>query len=65
MSKGKGENKMLVLTRKNGQSINIGDNIKITAINIGKNSVEIGIDAPSSVKILREELGISGNFKRK
>ena len=47
---------MLVLTRKPGQSVYIGDDIKITLHGIRGNQVRIGIEAPSSVKIFREEI---------
>ena len=47
---------MLVLTRKAGQSVYIGDDIKITLHNIRGNQVRIGIHAPPSVKIYREEI---------
>lgn len=44
---------MLVLSRKRGESIHIGDNIKLTVINIVGGRVRIGIDAPDDVNILR------------
>ncbi|MCD6551755.1 carbon storage regulator CsrA [Thermotoga sp.] len=47
---------MLVLTRKVGEKIVIGDEIVITVLKIEGNSVKIGIEAPEHVKILREEL---------
>ncbi len=47
---------MLVLSRKEGQAIVIDGDIKITLIAIRGNQVRIGIDAPSSVQVLREEL---------
>ena len=47
---------MLVLTRKPGQSLYIGDEIKITLHGIRGNQVRIGIDAPPAVKIYREEI---------
>lgn len=47
---------MLVLTRKPGQSIFIGDDIRITLKEIKGNQVRVGIDAPSSVRIYREEI---------
>jgi len=47
---------MLVLTRKKDQSIIIGNNIEIKILKMGKNSVEIGISAPKSYSIFREEV---------
>ena len=47
---------MLVLTRKLGESITIGENIKILIVDIEGNQVKIGIEAPRSVEIYREEL---------
>ncbi|MCC6933912.1 MAG: carbon storage regulator CsrA [Deltaproteobacteria bacterium] len=47
---------MLVLTRKPGQSIYIGDDIKITLKEIKGNQIRLGIDAAPSVKIYREEI---------
>lgn len=47
---------MLVLTRKKNQSIIIGNNIEIKILKMGKNSVEIGISAPKSYSIFREEV---------
>lgn len=47
---------MLVLTRKSDESINIGDNITITIVEIKGNSVRLGIKAPSNLKIYRKEL---------
>jgi Carbon storage regulator (could also regulate swarming and quorum sensing) len=47
---------MLVLKRKIGQRIVIGDNIIIQVIDIEGRSVKIGIEAPKSVPVVREEL---------
>jgi carbon storage regulator len=47
---------MLVLTRRPGQSVYIGDDVKITLVEIKGNQVRIGIDAPSDVRIFREEI---------
>ena len=47
---------MLVLSRKPGERILIGKDIKITIIRIGPNSVRVGIDAPETTNIVREEL---------
>ena len=47
---------MLVLTRKLGESIIIDENIQISAIEINKNSIKLGINAPNNVTIYREEV---------
>lgn len=47
---------MLVLTRRSGESIVIGNGIKLTVVNIGPGRVKIGIEAPPSVRIDRSEV---------
>lgn len=47
---------MLVLTRKVGESVIIGDEIVVTILKVEGNSVKIGIEAPKNIKILRKEL---------
>lgn len=47
---------MLVLSRKAGERILIGDDVAITVVRIGPNSVRIGIEAPREMNIVREEL---------
>ena len=47
---------MLIITRKKGQSILIGDNIEITVSKLEDGSVKLGIDAPKEMTILRKEL---------
>ncbi|RJQ45413.1 MAG: carbon storage regulator [Nitrospiraceae bacterium] len=47
---------MLVLTRKSNESIKIGDDITITIVEVKGNSVRIGIQAPSHLRIYRKEL---------
>lgn len=47
---------MLVLTRKVGESINIGNSIKITVVSIDGSQVRLGIDAPRDVIVHREEV---------
>ena len=47
---------MLIITRKKGESIMIGDDIEITISKIDDGSVKIGIEAPKNVNILRKEL---------
>jgi carbon storage regulator len=47
---------MLVLTRKNGETIKIGDEIEITVISSKNDQVKIGINAPKNIEILRKEI---------
>jgi carbon storage regulator len=47
---------MLVLSRKESQRIRLGDSIIITIVKISGDKVRIGIDAPSDVLVLRDEL---------
>lgn len=47
---------MLILTRKPGESIYIGDHIRVTINEIKGNQVRVGIDAPSDLRIYREEI---------
>ncbi len=47
---------MLVLSRKPMECINIGDNIVITVLRIQGHTVRLGIDAPTSVQVIRSEL---------
>ncbi len=47
---------MLILTRKAGESITIGDNIRVIILELKGNQVRIGIDAPRSIPVYREEL---------
>lgn len=47
---------MLVLSRKPGDKILIGEDIVITVVRLGPNTVKIGIDAPKTTLILRPEL---------
>lgn len=47
---------MLVLTRKRDESIIIGDHIKITIVDVRGDQVKVGIDAPRSIPVHREEI---------
>ncbi|MFC0477858.1 carbon storage regulator CsrA [Robertmurraya beringensis] len=47
---------MLVLTRKLGESIKIGDDIEITILSTKNDQVRIGINAPLNLEIFRKEL---------
>ena len=47
---------MLVLSRKPGEKVVIGNGITITVVEVAGNRVRLGIDAPEDVRILRAEL---------
>lgn len=47
---------MLVLSRKIGERILIGDKITVTVVKIGHGGVRIGVDAPPELAVVREEL---------
>lgn len=47
---------MLVLGRRPGESIRIGDEITITLISVAPGQVRIGIDAPAQISVHREEI---------
>jgi carbon storage regulator len=49
---------MLVLSRKVGERIRIGDNVTITVVRITGGGVRLGIEAPSELPVVREELYI-------
>ena len=47
---------MLVLTRRVGERILIGDKITITVVKIGHGGVRVGVEAPPELAVVREEL---------
>ena len=47
---------MLILTRRSGETILIGDDIEVTVMRVSGNQVRIGITAPEDVHIVRGEL---------
>lgn len=47
---------MLILSRKEGESIVIGDNIVVKVVSIDKGSIKLGFEAPPEKVILRSEL---------
>ena len=49
---------MLVLSRKTGQRIQIGDNISITVMGVRGERVQLGFDAPRQVTVRRLEIGV-------
>ena len=50
---------MLVLSRKSGERVWIGDQIAVTILQISGGSVRVGIDAPTDVPIVREEIRVA------
>jgi carbon storage regulator len=65
------ESTMLILTRRIGETLNIGDNVQVTVLGVKGNQVRIGVNAPKDVPVHREEIyqriqkekeaGINGN----
>jgi len=47
---------MLVLSRKPGESVTIGDEVRITVLSISGKQVRIGIEAPNDIAVHREEI---------
>ncbi|WP_368654414.1 carbon storage regulator CsrA [Ornithinibacillus sp. 4-3] len=47
---------MLVLTRKKGEAIQIGDQIEVKILSIDGDQIKIGINAPQAVEIFRKEI---------
>ena len=47
---------MLILTRSQGETICIGDDIRITVLGTSGGQVRLGIDAPQNVEVHREEI---------
>jgi len=47
---------MLILTRKLGETITIGDDIRVTLIDIKGKSIRLGIEAPTHVTVHRQEI---------
>lgn len=47
---------MLVLSRKLGEKIVIGDQIVVTVVKIDRNQIRLGIEAPQDVAVYREEI---------
>lgn len=47
---------MLILTRRSGETINIGDDVTVTVLGLKGNQVRIGINAPTSTPVHRSEI---------
>lgn len=47
---------MLILTRRKGESILIGDDVTLTVLNVKGNQVRIGVEAPKEITVHREEI---------
>ncbi|MGB3918168.1 carbon storage regulator CsrA [Thiothrix litoralis] len=47
---------MLILTRRVGETLMIGDNISVTVLGVKGNQVRLGINAPKDVAVHREEI---------
>lgn len=47
---------MLVLTRKSGERLMIGDDVMITVLDVGRGQVRLGIKAPEGLRVYREEI---------
>ena len=50
---------MLVITRRSGERVVLGDDITITVLEINGSSVRLGIDAPAEVPIFRHEIWLA------
>ncbi|WP_027185731.1 carbon storage regulator CsrA [Desulfovibrio inopinatus] len=47
---------MLILTRRPGESIHLGDDIKITVLGVQGKQIKIGLEVPDDVQVYREEV---------
>lgn len=47
---------MLILTRRTGEALHIGENVSVTVLGVKGNQVRLGINAPRDVGVYREEI---------
>jgi carbon storage regulator len=47
---------MLILTRRPGESLTIGDDVVVTVVGVSGNQIRLGITAPQEVRVLRAEI---------
>ncbi len=55
---------MLVLTRKRGEALVLGDDIVIRVLEVSGDTIRLGIDAPRTVAVLREEVWLATEANR-
>ncbi len=55
---------MLILSRRRGESIVIGDNIEVTIIDIGRGNVRIGVTSPVQIPVHKREIYDSIQYER-
>jgi carbon storage regulator CsrA len=54
---------MLVLTRRNGESVYISPKIEVKVLSIGRSAVKLGFSAPPQINIRRRELNAAGKCR--
>lgn len=52
---------MLVLSRRHGQRVVVGENVVVTIVSLRGNRVRIGIEAPSDISVARQEVWTESN----